>query len=129
MKPGEDKAAHAAHLKGKLNFYTCQGCGRIITTRDLDAGTTPFMIGCHTEGGPCPKGVMMYSAFYRVQEMPDCHVHTSHVWYRPETLAGITDQWTREHISNGGLILRPATDADHPKNEPRDGLSVTPFKR
>lgn len=89
-----------AGFKGKLNIYVCDVCLGHTVTRDMDQGVTPFMISCHATEG-C-KGDMQ-SSMYRVFDQRMLH---SHEWFRPEITAGMS-AGTRDHVSKGGLILRP----------------------
>ena len=84
--------------KGKKNTYRCNTCGLFVITEDIDEGVTPFAIGCRATEG-C-KG-MMYSSFYQCPQ----NLFAMWEWYTPETLDGL-DPATREHVEQGGLILR-----------------------
>ncbi|MFY9349110.1 MAG: hypothetical protein WBL20_08115 [Sphingobium sp.] len=81
---------------GRKNAYECEACGSYIITVDRAPGVTPFLVKC----GSC--GAMAQSKFYRVRAW----LSPTHEWYRPETLDGI-DPAYHEHLSKGGLILRP----------------------
>lgn len=85
--------------KPRLNKYTCRKCRGSITTIDRDKGVTPFMLECRAT----PEcGGNMYSHGYRgiaEKEKP------THEWYMPSDLSGL-DEWTREHVENGGLLIR-----------------------
>ena len=56
---------------GKVNVYKCRDCGNKMTTKNIDSGTTPFIIGCDAE--LCDG--MAESSFYRVPQhlTPDYH--------------------------------------------------------
>lgn len=86
--------------RGKTNCYTCQKCGKVIKCRDIDKGTTPFMITCEK----CQN--MMHSSFY----MDDIYINVevSHEWYRPslEEFVKMEIQSEIQHVLNGGLLLR-----------------------
>jgi hypothetical protein len=88
-------------FQGKLNIYTCGGCHGHIVTKDVDAGTTPFMTGCRATDG-C-KG-MMQSSMYRVF---DQNMRPDFEWYRPDPreVSGLPDSYAR-HVAMGGLLLR-----------------------
>lgn len=78
-------------------------CGREIVTIDREPGVTPF-------GGPkCECGGDTQSSGYRVRQ----DLVPSHEWYRPDSLEDLSD-WARDHVRNGGLLLRPI---DHAKVE------------
>jgi hypothetical protein len=81
---------------GQINAYVC-GSQHAVWTRNADDGTTPFIIRC-----PVPEcGREARSAFYRVPQ----DVDTSHEWYRPTDLRGLTPG-ERDHVGRGGLLLR-----------------------
>jgi hypothetical protein len=82
---------------GRVNAYTCQRCGEVTWTVDVDDGVTPFMITCRTG---CRLGDA-HSAFYRV---PADHPEPTHEWYRPDEEAGL--RMDERHWKNGGLFLR-----------------------
>lgn len=87
---------------GNKNAYECDGlsgrdgCGGYIVTVDVCPGVTPFMLKC----GRC--GAYAHSKMYRVAD----YLIPTHEWYRPESLGGV-DPVYYDHLSNGGLILRP----------------------
>jgi hypothetical protein len=81
-----------------INTYYCQTCKGSIVTIDRDEGVTPFMLSClATEG--C-DGVMR-SAMYAFQP----GAKPMWEWYKPASTKGF-DQWTREHVEKGGLVLQ-----------------------
>jgi hypothetical protein len=86
--------------KGKKNQYTCEKCGKTVTTLDVDEGTTPFMILCEATKG-C-KGVM-YSSFYGCDQSQPHQLE----WFAPTSLDGYSPDML-EHIRMGGLDLRKA---------------------
>lgn len=88
---------------GIYNYYHCSA-GHIIHTKDVDKGTTPFMINCPT----C--GLAAKSGLYRV---PESEVEkTTHEWFRPslEYCLSIRNKESKrmflDHILNGGLEIR-----------------------
>lgn len=93
---------------GQKNAYECDGsggnyglphkpgCGSFIVTIDRDPGVTPFGIRC----GNC--GETAHSKGYRVADW----LEPTHEWYRPDSLDGIDPRY-HEHLSRGGIILRP----------------------
>lgn len=84
--------------KGKKNLYQCHDCHGEIVTLDLVDGTTPFMLACLVTPG-C-KG-MMTSSFYQIdQSLP-----FQYEWFMPDSPDGY-DEWTRDHIQKGGLVIR-----------------------
>lgn len=93
-------------FKGQKNRYTCRHDPKhIITTLDVDDGTTPFLTVCETckeAGVPGERGFrfpVMESSFYRI---PQHYPHT-HEWYRP--VAGSAEA-KGQHYEMGGLFLR-----------------------
>lgn len=108
--------------KGRENVYTCTKCRRMLVTVDRDEGATPFMIGCRETGGTCTG--TMESAWYPDKlngiggPRPSHFPAASHEWYRPtrdeltaylRTIDPADHAATREHVSMGGLLLRPIT--------------------
>lgn len=89
---------------GKPNAYCCP-LHKTITV-DLVKGVTPFAIRCRYPG--CNE--IAYSVGYRV---PSAYAETaSHEWYRPDsTELSTLDRETREHVENGGLLLRKKAGA------------------
>lgn len=99
----------AAHFDGKggfknehrKNLYQCErDPSHLIVTVDLEPGVTPFSIGCDRckEEG---RTASMKSGMYIVHPL----TVATHEWYRPDSMEG-QSPWTREHLENGGLILR-----------------------
>ena len=101
-----------APFQSKKNIYVCQKCSEHIVTVDRDNGVTPFMIRCEATSG-CDG--FMKSSMYRVF---DQEMKASHEWYLPTAaeIAGLSD-WEREHVRNGGLLLRKA-DVTRPTPKP-----------
>lgn len=89
-------------FKGKLNQYTCEGCGAVITTIDRDEGTTPMFLDCRSEK-PC--GGRMVSSMYQVDQW----LQPTHEWYKP---AGKVPPVYREHVEMGGLLIRKIGEAE-----------------
>jgi hypothetical protein len=87
---------------GRKNMYVCDTCRGHIVTRDVDEGTTPFMLACRATAG-C-KG-RMRSSMYRVF---DGAIAASHEWYRPPAGQTLTPG-EREHVAKGGVLLRVCT--------------------
>jgi hypothetical protein len=101
-------------FQGKENVYTCSRCGGFTVTVDVAEGVTPFMIGCRASGksGDCSGDA--YSAFYPKKPWP-VHVPTTPAWewYRPgRGEVRRLDRASREHVKNGGLLLRKRSVAD-----------------
>lgn len=89
----------------RFNEYTCEKCGFIVRTVDRAKGITPFMILCKAPEG-CDG--MATSAFYRVPIISRLPVTWE--WYRPMLKElGTFDPGTREHVEQGGLLLRRIT--------------------
>lgn len=116
-----------AAWQGKLNIYTCEVCRGHIVTRDLDAGVTPFMIGCEVDS--CCPGFMK-SSMYRVF---DERMRESHQWRKPQNVDELAalSRHEAEHVANGGLILYPALETPaRPPNAIVELLrAVEPFAR
>lgn len=100
-----------APFRGKKNIYVCQACFGHIVTVDRDAGVTPFMIRC--EATPGCAGYMQ-SSMYRVFRQ---EIRATFEWYRPTVVQVLTDG-EREHVGNGGLLLRKVPQGTPPTSEP-----------
>lgn len=88
-------------FQGKKNIYVCEACKGHIVTVDRDDGVTPFMTSCYAKEG-C-SGAMRSSMY----EVSDQTMRAGYEWYRPDS-SEITSAslHTRDHVSNGGLLLR-----------------------
>ena len=101
-------------FEGRINQYVCSTCNHVTTTIDRDAGVTPFLIECKGMA-PCAAGrvgVRMKNGRDTARSLGyskrvDPEATPTHEWYRPETLDEVSDLGVREHILNGGLLLRP----------------------
>jgi hypothetical protein len=94
---------YEADLTNRVNCYTCQKCGHITKTKDVDSGVIPFMFRCEK----CNE--VAYSSFFK-DIAPD-QVPTFE-WYRPtlkETLKMRKDEGQLDHILKGGLDYRKVT--------------------
>lgn len=95
------KDFYKVDLDNRINTYTCvrKSCGNVIITKDVDAGVTPFIIGC-------PKcGERAQSSFYKAA----LGSTPTHEWYRPsldELKGNAHGPGAIEHILRGGLLLR-----------------------
>jgi hypothetical protein len=90
----------------RLNMYICDTCGQHIVSKDVDEGTTPFMISCQSTTGCTGR---MSSSFYRVFD-PEGRMRWTHEWYRPSILRVDLPPAVQDHISKGGLLLRVRLD-------------------
>lgn len=110
-------------IKERMNIYICEhGCHNI--TVDVDKGVTPFMIGCEFKGRPDRPANPKYmkngkcigtakSCMYpkEIGENTPYPVPT-HEWYRPALKEySKLSEYEKEHVLNGGLLLRERTDA------------------
>ena len=100
---GLDPASMPSPFRGKINQYVCPKCRHVTTTIDRDAGVTPFLLDC--KGMKCGGGYNMHSLGYGKRVDPEAT--PTHEWYRPGTLDEVSDPGVREHVLNGGLLLRP----------------------
>lgn len=80
-----------------VNQYMCMKCGGVITTLDIDPGTTPMLMVCKTTDG-CVGS--MRSLMYKVDQT----LKPNFEFYMPSKLP--TDPQVREHVKMGGLLLR-----------------------
>ena len=87
-------------LSNRVNCYTCDKCGHITKTKDVDAGVTPFIFNCEK----CNSTAM--SSFYKdiaPEQKP------TYEWYRPDlkrTLKLRKDEYELDHVLSGGLLAR-----------------------
>lgn len=81
---------------GKVNLYQCEKSHCVTITVDREPGVTPFMIRCPF----CREGIAR-SSLYRVPQ----NLFPTHEWYRPGDIEEV-EQMSREHVLNGGLLLR-----------------------
>lgn len=88
-------------FKGKLNIYVCEKCKGHIVTKDIDEGTTPFMVGCKATLNCDGK---MLSSFYRVYDQTMRH---SYEWYAPSVLEKLTPAEI-DHVKHFKLLMRKA---------------------
>ena len=96
---------------GKLNQYVCDTCGHVTTTVDRVNGVTPYLIGCRGldpckgQGGNAGRDLARSRCYKNIPE----DAQPTYEWYRPEYMddLGDMDQWSQEHVLQGGLLLRP----------------------
>lgn len=80
----------------RLNQYTCEMCGGVITTIDRHEGVTPMFLNCRATAGCSGRS---YSSMYRV----DPSATPTHEWYKPTGKIRAID---RQHVEMGGLLIR-----------------------
>lgn len=85
----------AADLIPRINQYTCDTCGGVITTIDRAKGTTPMFLNCRATDGCNGR---MHSSMYHVSPT----LKPEWEWYRPKKAKG--DE--REYVEMGGLLIR-----------------------
>lgn len=108
------------------NAYHCPQCRQYVVTIDRDIGVTPMFLACRVLGDPSePDNVCkgsMRSMMYPEEPWPVMDgfgviipTEPTWEWYKPddEEFAGLDDEGTREHVSNGGLLLRPISEVTH----------------
>jgi len=83
----------------RFNTYTCQQCKKEIVTREIDEGTTSFLLQCRATEG-CPG--KMESAFY--SRIP-ANIEPTWEWYRRSD-TNIMGPDELEHHTKGGLFIR-----------------------
>lgn len=87
---------------GRENFYTCDACGAVMVTVDVDEGTTPMLTDCRADG--C--GGMAHSGWYAPK--PEGAGLAQWEWAKPGQMDRATaGRATTLHYSLGGLELRP----------------------
>jgi len=80
-----------------INRYTCEACGKSITTVDRADGVTSMFLMCRAT--PECFGRMV-SAMYQCDQT----LTPGWEWYRPKRVKG--DRGLREHVRAGGLVIR-----------------------
>lgn len=85
--------------RGQVNHYLCKACRMPTVTINADDGVTPITIRCRATEDCNGEAV---SQVYRV---PQDTRSAQWAWYRP-VIGSLTDPATREHVENGGLLLR-----------------------
>lgn len=106
----------------RINVYVCEyGCHNV--TVDVDEGVTPFFIKCLRKSTPDRPIQKKYldengecigiarSTFYPSGPKPPHIPDPTHEWYRPESLDGLSKD-EKEHVDQGGLLLRPRTERE-----------------
>ena len=90
---------------GRKNIYTCEKCGGITVTIDVDEGVTPFMLRCRASSNEADCDGYAQSSMYRVPQGPSPEPKWE--WFRP---TGIEyrklSREMRDHVDKGGLDLR-----------------------
>lgn len=88
---------------GDRNVYVCRTCGKWLTTVHHDPGVTPAFLACRATPG-CEGRAS--SGWYRTP--PGGFPEPTHEWYRPtKRKLRRMDAWTRDHVTRGGVLLRP----------------------
>lgn len=111
LRPIPDMSA-SYEQPGMVNAYTCPA-GHAVFTIIRDPGATPAFMPCHhtEERGNPPVtvecGLRASSAWYR--NIP-ADATPTYEWYRPDDgERRKLDQFGAEHVTAGGLLLRPIT--------------------
>jgi len=87
-----------------INGYLCETCGLVTVTVDKHPGVTPFVLSCRMEGCRGITQSMMYPPAMTF-DVPLWE------WYRPSADENKTlDSYTKDHVRNGGLLLRKIGD-------------------
>lgn len=86
-------------FKGKRNSYTCEECGVMVITQDMDEGVTPFMIKCRgTDGCEGHSLSGMYG------KLPEVRPHF--IWRKPTPEEYLKmGRGMKEHVDKGGLEI------------------------
>ena len=100
----------------RRNAYFCKSCRKVTITVDIDEGVTPAFIGC-----PHCKKSMASSFMYQI---PGCMyfgefkngqmtiLPADYEWYKPpDREIVLLSDGEKEHVSKGGLLMRPRTKA------------------
>lgn len=86
--------------RGTLDVYICENCNKVMYSKYIDKGVTPFCIKCERCGS-----VMLHERTFPVALFP-----ADIEWYRPsfEEFQNLALA-EKEHVLNGGLIKRMKT--------------------
>lgn len=101
--------AQGHSLAGSVNAWYCSTCQRATWAIHVDAGVTPFMLGCRRTKG-CTG--MAKSMMYPDKPLDQRAVLIAWEWYKPTARQlRRMDAATRDHVERGGLVLRALSDA------------------
>lgn len=117
----------------RLNVYVCEYHCHTVTV-DVDHGVTPFMIKCRAKSRPDrplkprltgPDGECIgtaQSSFYPKVPKPPWIKDPEWEWYKPaaEEIPKL-GRGERDHVEQGGLLMRPRTDAEPIYHEDSEG--------
>ncbi|MDO4802791.1 MAG: hypothetical protein Q4A15_11555 [Prevotellaceae bacterium] len=82
--------------RGTTDIYECEECGKRKSSTYRDKGVTPFVIGCD-----CGGAMMHTQTFAGVA--PNIEIN----WVRPSyEYYKAMSEGMREHIENGGLVMK-----------------------
>jgi hypothetical protein len=111
-RPGEAAVEQAGHYPGpgRHNAYRCDDCGAYTVVVHVDAGVTPMFLACRATESCRGRGV---SLGYPSGPIPAHLLPARWEWYRPERGDRVLrDVALRQHVEQGGLVLRPAGNRD-----------------
>lgn len=98
---------------GSINAWECPVCGHLTVAVHVDEGVTPMFLGCRRKPGCTGRAV---SSGYPSLPVPErIRLLCAWEWFRPS--ATQMKRYRREdpamfqHCAQGGLELRPLTDA------------------
>ena len=96
------------------NAYVCQKCRYVTLTVHIDEGVTPMFLNCRKPGGidACDGTAVsfMYNLPGSLALSPDDKLNPTHEWYKPGPDQKLSD-FEKDHVDNGGVLLRDRTDA------------------
>lgn len=106
---------------GALNAWFDPECGQATFAIQVAHGVTPMFLACRaTDGCPGTAASLMYpwertATYSRTREdgtiSPQVAERVRWEWYRPDGQAILElPREAREHVGQGGLLLRPITD-------------------
>lgn len=107
-RPGETLVqAHNYPGRGSYNGYHCEECGVTTLVKHVDEGVTPMFLTCRAASDCTGRST---SLGYPGGPVPSELLPVKWEWYRPSTEEFLTlDREMQTHVSNGGLVLRPAS--------------------
>lgn len=112
--------------RGEINGWACDKCGEVTYCVHVDDGVTPMFLACRATGAVGACGGTGTSLMYPPPPVPDHALAAVRwEWYKPDPPKRRFDTDTgkfftppdsltpaeRQHVEQGGLLLRELTDA------------------
>lgn len=95
----------------KRNAYICPQCRYLTLTVHIHEGVTPFMLKCRNPLRKKCNGMAVSFSYQMPGALALPTMKPTHEWYKPDPDQKL-ETWEREHIAQGGVLLRERTDAE-----------------